>query len=62
MKNKNKIIEKMPTKAEPRLPIEISYKQLCNPEFLQQSYDAIKSNPGNMTPGTNKETLDGISK
>jgi len=52
----------MPTNAVARLPIEISYKQLCNPEFLQHSYEAIKSNPGNSTPGADKETLDGISK
>lgn len=37
------------------------YKMLCDEEFLFGAYYAIKSNPGNMTQGTDKETLDGIS-
>lgn len=28
---------------------------------LEMSYNSIRSNPGNMVPGTDKETLDGIS-
>ena len=38
------------------------YKLLCDEDFLFGAYYSIKSNPGNMTPGTDKETFDGISK
>lgn len=51
----------MPPKVVARLPIEISYKQLCTPEFLQHSYEAIKSKLGYMTAGSDKETLDVIT-
>lgn len=37
------------------------YRLICNPEILQLAYGKIKSNPGNMTPGTDEETLDGYS-
>lgn len=50
------------TEALSKMPIEISYKQLCNQEFLEYSYELIKSNPGNMSPGSDNITLDGISK
>lgn len=33
---------------------------LTNPLFLQACYLEIKSKPGNMTKGTNKDTLEGI--
>lgn len=35
---------------------------LSNPLILESAYHKIKSNPGNMTPGINKTTLDGISR
>lgn len=35
---------------------------ISDPEFLIGCYEAIKGKPGNMTPGPNKETLDGIDK
>lgn len=34
---------------------------LSNPKLLELAYNNIKSKPGNMTPGVNPETLDGIS-
>lgn len=33
---------------------------LCNVEILKAAYGEIKSNQGNMTPGVDGETLDGI--
>lgn len=36
-------------------------KIISDPEFLIYAYGLIKSKPGNMTPGNDKETLDGIS-
>lgn len=37
------------------------YNVLCDVNFLFGAYYEIKSNPGNMTPGPDEETLDGIS-
>lgn len=33
-----------------------------DPDLLELAYNNIKSKPGNMTPATNQETLDGVSK
>nr|AYE93200.1 hypothetical protein C0995_000022 [Termitomyces sp.] len=37
------------------------YKTLATSEILIQAYHKIKSKPGNMTPGSDNETLDGFS-
>lgn len=39
-----------------------AYEVICNIEALYTAYMNIKSEPGNMTPGVDSETLDGISK
>jgi len=36
--------------------------RLISPGFLKISYAIIKSNPGNMSPGSTPETLDGINE
>lgn len=41
--------------------IELSYKQLFDINIYKAAYLTLKSKPGNMTPGTDKETLDAIS-
>lgn len=35
---------------------------ICHVDVLMLAYELIKSKPGNMTPGSNKETLDGMDK
>jgi retron-type reverse transcriptase len=35
---------------------------IADPNTLLLAYELIKSKPGNMTPGTDNQTLDGISK
>jgi hypothetical protein len=47
--------------SKPTLTRNISSQALNNIELYKNAYDLIKSNPGNMTPGTDKQTLDGIS-
>lgn len=42
-------------------PKDINIKAIANMKNLVVAYELIKSNPGNMTEGTNPETLDGIS-
>ena len=37
------------------------YKLMFNVRMYEVAYHKLKSNPGNMTPGTNPVTLDGIS-
>ncbi len=37
------------------------YRLVCSPDLLAVAYERIKSKSGNMTPGTDGETLDGIS-
>lgn len=38
------------------------YRFLCRKDFISACYQNIKSKAGNMTPGTNSETLDGYSE
>jgi retron-type reverse transcriptase len=38
-----------------------AFKILSNPQILLQAYNNIKSKPGNMVPGSDNVTLDGIS-
>jgi Reverse transcriptase (RNA-dependent DNA polymerase) len=38
------------------------YKLICNEDILFGAYQTIKSKPGNMTPGTDGQILDGIPK
>lgn len=37
------------------------YKLMFNVRMYEVAYQKLKSNPGNMTPGINPITLDGIS-
>lgn len=39
----------------------ISSKPLVHIDTYKKAYDLMKSNPGNMTPGTDEATLDGMS-
>lgn len=39
-----------------------AYNVVCDVTALQTAYMMIKSEPGNMTPGTDGETLDGITE
>jgi group II intron reverse transcriptase/maturase len=43
------------------LPLEDIYRQLYNPDFYLKAYARLYSNEGAMTPGVNKETVDGMS-
>jgi retron-type reverse transcriptase len=41
--------------------LNIKYKNLLDIELYKEAYQRIKSNPGNMTPGVDRVTLDGVS-
>lgn len=49
------------TNPEISQEIECSYRQLFDINIYKSAYQTLKSNPGNMTKGTDDETLDGIS-
>lgn len=50
------------SKNNPYLPVDRNlYKMMCNIDLLKLAYEKLKSNPGQMTPGINPETLDGMS-
>lgn len=38
-----------------------AYKLLFDPQIYKEAYERIKSKPGNMTPGVDRNTLDGFS-
>lgn len=42
--------------------IRCTYNQLFDIELYKTAYTKLKSNPGNMTPGADEFTLDGVSK
>lgn len=48
-------------KRELSLQIECSYEQLFDINIYKSAYQKLNSNPGNMTKGTDNETLDEIS-
>jgi hypothetical protein len=43
------------------LPLERVYRMLFNPELYLIAYAKLYKNDGAMTPGTNGETVDGMS-
>ena len=47
--------------ANPEAVNQNLYRLLYNPSLHILAYEGIKSKPGNMTPGTDGETLDGYS-
>ncbi len=40
---------------------DIAMKRIANIKNLVAAYELIKSNPGNMTPGVDTQTLDGMN-
>jgi group II intron reverse transcriptase/maturase len=50
------------SKTHPNIPIDRNlYKLMCDINILKLAYERLRSKPGQMTPGINPETLDGIS-
>lgn len=62
-KNKFKYSEfRKKIRYDPIGKCENAFKIAVSPENLKLSYDLIKSKPGNMVRGTDKQTLDGLPK
>src|SRR5262249_40668706 len=60
MRNADTILHIHQKRGSERLPLERVYKHLFDPEFFLRAYGKIYRNFGAMTPGTTKETVDGM--
>lgn len=45
-----------------QLPLEGVYRQLYRPDLYLRAYGKLYRNSGAMTPGSNKETVDAMSR
>src|ERR1044072_4191275 len=60
MRQANTILNIHQKRGAKGLPLERVYRHLFNPELYLQAYGRIYRNDGAMTPGTTKETVDGM--
>ena len=62
MRNPENVLESLKTQANnPNYKYQRLYRNLYNPEFYLKAYGRIQANPGNMTKGTDGQTIDGMS-
>ncbi|MCL2477609.1 reverse transcriptase domain-containing protein [Candidatus Bathycorpusculum sp.] len=62
MRSPQNVLESLTTKAKKSTyKYERLYRNLYNPQFYLLAYQRIQKNPGNMTPGADHKTLDGMS-
>jgi group II intron reverse transcriptase/maturase len=60
MQNAKAILDIYQKRGTKGLPLERVYQRLFDPELYLQAYGKIYRNPGAMTKGTTKETVDGM--
>jgi group II intron reverse transcriptase/maturase len=61
MQNATTVLDVLRDRGRRGLPLERLYRQLFNPELYLRAYGRIYSNKGAMTPGSCRETADGMS-
>ena len=61
MRNAETVLGIIHERGSSGLPLEDVYRQLFNPDLFLKAYGRIYRNTGAMTPGTTKETVDGMS-
>jgi group II intron reverse transcriptase/maturase len=61
MRNAETVLAVIEERGKRRLPLDDVYRQLFNPDLYLRAYGRIYANRGAMTPGTTKETADGMS-
>lgn len=61
MRNAETVLAVIQERGTKGLPLEDIYRQLYNPELYLKAYARLYSNKGAMTPGSNEETVDGMS-
>ncbi len=62
MRNAATVLGIIHERGQRGLPLEDVYRQLFNPDLYLFAYGRIYANAGAMTPGTTKETVDGMSR
>jgi len=61
MRNAEHVLAVIRDRGKRGLPLGDVYRQLFNPDLYLRAYGRIYRNDGAMTPGTTKETVDGMS-
>jgi retron-type reverse transcriptase len=61
MQNAETVLGVLRERGRRGLPLNELYRQLFNPQLYLLAYGRIYSNKGAMTPGTDQETVDGMS-
>ena len=62
LRSPRNVLESLNSKAcKQTYKYERLYRNLYNPKFYLLAYQRIQKNPGNMTPGVDQKTLDGMS-
>ncbi|PGA50817.1 group II intron reverse transcriptase/maturase, partial [Bacillus pseudomycoides] len=61
LRNPNVILDNLARKAKDQdYTFERVYRNLYNPMFYMAAYNKIYANPGNMTKGVDRFTIDGM--
>ena len=61
MRNAATVLGVIYARGRQGLPLEDSYRQLCNRDLYLRAYGRLYRNDGAMTPGATAETVDGMS-
>src|SRR5581483_1292420 len=61
MQKANALLDIYQKRGSKGLPLERVYRHLFDPELFLQAYGKIHRNFGAMTPGSTKETVDGMN-
>jgi group II intron reverse transcriptase/maturase len=62
MQTPETVLEVIQKRGKTGKPLERLYRQLFNAEMYKKAYSEIYANKGAITPGSSKETLDGMSE
>jgi hypothetical protein len=62
MQNAETVLNVLRDRGRRGLPCDELYRQLFNPQLYLLAYGRLYSNHGAMTPGTDGETVDGMSE
>jgi group II intron reverse transcriptase/maturase len=61
MRNAETLLNIIRQRGQQKLPVKDMYRQLYNPELYLIAYGRLYRNKGSLTPGSNTETVDGMS-
>ena len=61
MQNAETVLSVLRERGQRGLPLQRLYRQLFNPQLYLVAYGRVYANKGAMTPGVDRETVDGMS-